>query len=62
MKDTFYEIAVNTKYDGYQWRLADMMYKLFWQENRIASKCKWRARPKITQTCYWKTQKKKSIS
>ena len=29
MKDRAYEIALNPKYDGYQRRLASMMYKYF---------------------------------
>ena len=29
MKDMAYEIAINPKYDGYQRRLASMVYKFF---------------------------------
>ena len=28
-KDRSYEIALNPKYDGYQWELASMVYKVF---------------------------------
>ena len=29
LKDKFYEFAINTKYDGYQRRVASMVYKFF---------------------------------
>ena len=36
-----YEIAINSTYDGYQRRLASVVYKFFLQEkNRIGSECK----------------------
>ena len=45
-KDRAYKIVINHKYDGYQRGLASIA---FWQEDRIASKSKWRVSPRITQ-------------
>ena len=47
LTDRAYEIAINSKYVGCQRELANMTH-IFWQENRIRSKCKLRA----TQTSY----------
>ena len=41
LKYRAYEIAINSTYDGYQRRLASVVYKFFLQEkNRIGSECK----------------------
>ena len=37
LKDRFYEIARNCKYNGYQIALASIVYKFFLIENRIKS-------------------------
>ena len=39
LKDRFYEIARNCKYDGYQRALASIVYKVFLIKNRIRSEC-----------------------
>ena len=49
LKEKAYVIVTNlSKYDGYQRALASMVYKLFWQESRIRSECKWRTSWRIT--------------
>ena len=40
LKDKAYEIAINSKYDGYQRRLISMMYRVFRLENRFGNECK----------------------
>ena len=52
LNERTYEIAVDPKNDGYERRLASMVYRCFWQENGIQSKSKyqWRASLRITQT------------
>ena len=40
LKDRAYKIARNPKYDGYQRRLASMIYEFFNKKNRIRSECK----------------------
>ena len=49
LKDKAYESAVNLKYDGCHGILASMVFKFFWQENRIGSECNERASSRSTQ-------------
>ena len=42
LTDRAYEIAINSKYVGYQRELANMAH-MVWQKNTIRIKCKWRA-------------------
>ena len=58
LKYRAYEIAINSKYDGYQRGLGSMVYKFFWwkrfwisSHKKSGSRCKWSTSSRITQTC-----------
>ena len=54
--------ALNCKKSWKWWvskRISEYGVHVFWQENRIGGKCKWRASTRITQTSDKKNQKRK---
>ena len=58
LTDRAYEITINSNYVGYQRESANMA-QMFWQENRIRIKCKWRASSRAAQTSDLKIQRRR---
>ena len=61
MKDKSYEIAMNSKYGGYQRGLASMVYEFSDRKAKSREIVKKRARLRTTQTSDWKIQAKEGL-